>query len=209
MLRAGLAIARRAGLRSVTVRGVATRSRANLGSFVYHFGTRDAFLGEMIEFWYAPLFAQLQLTVDEAQPVTRRLRQFCLALLGVVIAQREFIAQLIVDAASGEQSAQRFMRTMRGRHPALLLRLIREAQAVGDIHAGEDALHVMLFIFAALGMPVIAVTGLARARLLPAGFAQAITHHATALPSIERRLDWVLDGLRPRPARSARSARAA
>jgi hypothetical protein len=50
-----------AGCASLTVRAVATQAQANLGSFVYHFGTRDAFVAELIERLYAPLMAGLEL----------------------------------------------------------------------------------------------------------------------------------------------------
>jgi TetR/AcrR family transcriptional repressor of nem operon len=52
LLQAGLVIAREHGLRAMTVRAVATRAQANLGSFVYHFGTRDTFVAELIERLY-------------------------------------------------------------------------------------------------------------------------------------------------------------
>src|SRR5262245_44306983 len=98
LLRAGLAIARRSGLRAVTVRGVTARARANLGSFVHHFGTRDAFLEEMVEGWYAPLLLQLQPTLEPQHgPVTERLRRFCLALAQFVIEQRVFITHVLLD----------------------------------------------------------------------------------------------------------------
>src|SRR5882724_6500255 len=64
LLKEGLVIARRSGLRAITVRGVAARARANLGSFVYHFGSREAFVAELLERWYAPLMAEMQIAVD-------------------------------------------------------------------------------------------------------------------------------------------------
>ena len=53
LLRAGLALARRSGLKALTVRAVAAKADANLGSFVHHFGTRDAYLEALIERWLA------------------------------------------------------------------------------------------------------------------------------------------------------------
>lgn len=48
-LRSGLVLARRSALRLLTVRVLANRAGVNLGSFVYHFGSRDAFNGELTE----------------------------------------------------------------------------------------------------------------------------------------------------------------
>ena len=37
------------------------KAQANLGSFVHHFGTRDAYIAELIERLYAPMLARLEL----------------------------------------------------------------------------------------------------------------------------------------------------
>src|SRR5262249_51647141 len=94
LLREGLAIARRSGLRAITVRGVATRARVNLGSFVYHFGSRDAFVGELLERWYAPLMAELQIAVDAEGPPLERLRGLILQFVDWVRANSGFIAHV-------------------------------------------------------------------------------------------------------------------
>ncbi len=54
LLDTGLAIATEKGLRGLTVRELAAAAEVNLGSFVYHFGNRDAFIDELVELWYAP-----------------------------------------------------------------------------------------------------------------------------------------------------------
>ena len=197
LLRAGLAIARRSGLRAVTVRGVTARARANLGSFVHHFGTREAFLGEMVESWYAPLLARLQLTLDDSGPVLERLRRFCLALLQFLAEHRGFVTHVLLDAAAGEAPARRFVQALPGRHPALLLRLIAEAQAGGEIHPTEAPPHVMLFILGALALPVMAFTAASGAQLLPEGFVRQVQPYAFEPEHLARRLEWVLAGLRP------------
>jgi TetR/AcrR family transcriptional repressor of nem operon len=217
LLRAGLAIARRSGLRAVTVRGVTTRARANLGSFVHHFGTRDAFLAEMVEGWYAPLLARLQPTLDEHGPVLQRLRRFCLALLEFLTEHRVFVSHVLLDAAAGEKPAQRFVRALPARHPAMLLQLITQAQAGGEIDATESPLHVMLYMLSALALPVVALTAMGRTPLLPAAFGQALQQQAADPARVARRLDWVLAGLQAQaqvgtapaagpPARAARAA---
>lgn len=54
LLDTGLAIATDKGLRGLTVRELAAAAEVNLGTFVYHFGNRDAFIDELVELWYAP-----------------------------------------------------------------------------------------------------------------------------------------------------------
>ena len=60
LLDTGLAIATEKGLRGLTVRELAAAAEVNLGSFVYHFGNRDAFIEELVELWYAPLYDELK-----------------------------------------------------------------------------------------------------------------------------------------------------
>ena len=47
LLDTGLAIATDKGLRGLTVRELAAAAEVNLGTFVYHFGNRDAFIDEL------------------------------------------------------------------------------------------------------------------------------------------------------------------
>lgn len=60
LLDTGLAIATDKGLRGLTVRELAAAAEVNLGTFVYHFGNRDAFIDELVELWYAPLYDELK-----------------------------------------------------------------------------------------------------------------------------------------------------
>ena len=71
LLEAGHRVVLSHGLRALTVREVAKLAKANLGSFVYHFGTRDAFVSTLIEEWYAPLFAGVSRAAEEDATVLR------------------------------------------------------------------------------------------------------------------------------------------
>jgi AcrR family transcriptional regulator len=196
LLRSGLQLARRGGLRALTVRGVAARARVNLGSFVYHFGSRDAFVAELIERWYAPLLAQLEVTGHEAAAPRERLRRLVLQVADWVVGNREFLSQLVMDACAGERAAQRFLRSLGARHPSLVLQAIRDAQRARELRA-EDPLHVLLFVVSALGMPVLLAQGPGRHGMLPPEFARSLQSFALERAQIERRLDWVLRGLAP------------
>jgi len=196
LLRAGLAIARRAGLRAVTVRGVAARADANLGSFVHYFGTRDAFIAELLERWYAPLMDRLDNVALAEESSLEQLRSRVLQVVRWAVAHAGFIAHLLQDAAHGEAAAGRFLKAMPARHPARLLAAITKAQAAGELR-GEDPAHVLLFIFSALALPVLLFSGLDLRRLLPREFSERITPFAVDPAEIERRLDWVLRGLAP------------
>jgi AcrR family transcriptional regulator len=196
LLRAGLARARQGGLRQLTVRGVAADAEANLGSFVYHFGSREAFVDELIERLYAPLFERLQLSAGAGGDALENLRTVMLQLVAWLVEHRDFIAHLLLDAGAGEKAAQRFMQSMDRRHPALLLELIAQAQASGRLRR-EDPLHVMLFLMSTLAVPVVMFHLAGQRGLAPAPLAAALTAYTTDLDKIALRLDWALRALAP------------
>jgi AcrR family transcriptional regulator len=196
LLAAGLKLARRQGLKALTVRALATEADVNLGSFVHHYGTRDAFIAELIERWYAPVFAQLQLAAAAELPPLQALREALLQFLAWLVKHRSFIAQLVLDASAGEPAARRFMATLDQRHPAVLLRLIVRAQAAGALRRDEP-MHQLLFLMSAMAVPVLMFHLLARQKLAPNALVQAVTRYTTEPEAIQQRLGWALQGLAP------------
>jgi AcrR family transcriptional regulator len=196
LLRAGLAIARRNGLRALSVRGVAARAGANLGSFVYHFGTREAFVTELIESWYAPFYERLRSAAEAQGPALERLRHLALQLADFVSDHRQFVGQVLMDAAAGEKPARAFVQSLSQRHPLLLLRAIDDAQAAGALRR-EDPVNILLFLFGGLVLPTLFVTGLARAGILPRELGPQLLARAEDRAALAARLDWALRGLMP------------
>ncbi len=203
LLRAGLALARQKGLRATTVRAVAAEAGANLGSFVYHFGSREAFLQELIERLYAPLFERLQLDAAGAGSALVRLRSVLLQLVGWLVEQRAFLAHLLLDAGAGETAARAFLQSLDRRHPAIILALITEAQQAGDLRR-DDPLHQMLFLMTTLAAPVLLFQLVGQRAMAPATLAQALARFTVEPALVEMRLDWSLQGLAPdRPKETA------
>jgi AcrR family transcriptional regulator len=108
LLRAGRDIVLRAGFADLTVREVATAASANLGSFVYHFGTRDAFLRTLIEDWYGPVFSRVQLVAESGGSAIDRLRRAILQLLEPGADDTGFLGRLLMGAAAGEPAPRSF-----------------------------------------------------------------------------------------------------
>ena len=195
LLRVGRSLVARHGLRGLTVRALAQKAGVNLGSFVYHFGTREAFIAELIEDWYAPFYGALQVTEQADAPPLQRLRALLVQLLEFVVANRGFVLHVIADAATGEPAARRFMQSLASRHPAMLLRVLAEAQEAGDIVRALP-LQQMVFVLASSAVPVVVFTGLQQARALPRELAPALDALADDLGAALQRLDWALAGLR-------------
>jgi AcrR family transcriptional regulator len=202
LLHAGFEVAAAGGLRSVTVAALTERTGANAGSFVYHFGTRDAFLAELVERWYTPFLAGLeQLSVQTVDPLAR-LREQITALALWAGHHAPFIAHLLSDAASGEPVARRFLGGLPGRHPALILRAVRDGQAAGLIEPAPP-FAVMTFLMAAVALPPVFAAGLEQTELLPAAALRSLRQANGEAGSLQR-LEWALKGICLGPRRGAR-----
>lgn len=192
----GLQQAVRGGFRALTVRGVCAAAGVNPGSFVYHFGNREAFISELIETWYAPLFTSLQWQFDrDADPLTR-LTDMLRQLLGFVREQRTLISQMLLDAGAGEVAVQRFVASLAPRHPRLLLQCVMAAQQAGQLRKA-DPLHMLMFLLSSLGMPVLLRTMTEGKGLLPEMVEQGMSRFAAEPDALEERLGWALQGLKP------------
>lgn len=209
LLQAGLKLARKCGLRALTVRAVAAEAKVNLGSFVYHFGTRDAFIAELISHWYAPLMSQVEFAAAAADlPGQITLRELVLGIGDWMIQERRFVGHLVMDAASGETAARRFLRDSAKLPPALVQQAIEQAQAAGQICAA-DSRQILLLIFGCIGLPILLFESLAGAKILPRDYAAPFETFTFERPYVEQRLDWVLRGLAPAlPEKASVKARA-
>lgn len=197
LLDTGLAIATDKGLRGLTVRELATAAEVNLGTFVYHFGNRDAYIDELVEFWYAPLYDELKAVAARgAYPSALATFEATMeALITLVARQRGFINHLFGDALAGENAAQRFLLSLPRRHPLLLLEQVQKAQAEGSLVAANP-LQLMIFIMGSVGLPLVIAGGGRQLGWLPreaAPFLAQIDNPEAA----RQRLAWALRGLRP------------
>lgn len=196
LLQAGLVRARVEGLRRLTVRAVAQDASVNLGSFVYHFGSREAFIAQLIQYWYAPLVERTQDTLALIGARATTLKALVLDLSDWLLQERQFIGHLVLDAASGEHAAQAFLKGCGSQHPALLLFAIESAQRAGQLRA-EDPRHILLFLVSAIGLPVLLFESLDGRNTLPSELVDAFEAFALQREHVAQRLDWVLQGLAP------------
>jgi AcrR family transcriptional regulator len=196
LLEHGRRLARRSGLRGLTVRGLCKAAGVNPGSFVYHFGTRDRYLAELIEQIYAPLFARIQADFAQVGSPLERLRAMLLDLLRFVADSGALLSQFVMDGFAGERAVVAFLRGLGMRHPQLLLRCIVEAQAAGQLQRVPPD-HQLMFLMAATGMPAILQGMIAGRAVLPQLIRTAFARYAADPAAVAQRLDWALQGLRP------------
>lgn len=198
LIRAGRKIVLSNGFHELTVREVAAVAGANLGSFVYHFGTRDRFLKELIEEWYAPVMTRLVPLVEGRGMAIERLRSTILQLLEHGRAEQAFMGRLLMAAAIGETAAVEFCRTLFERHPKLLLRLIVEAQSEGALERDAEPLQLLLFLMSSVGMPLLLANAWSGRPLFDKATSTSLGRLARESGPISQRLDWAIRGLTPR-----------
>ena len=205
LLDSGFALAARVGLRGLTVRGVTSRTGANPGSFVYHFGSRDAFQRELLERWYQPLCADLSQQLDNAEAALPRLRSMLLHVTGFVNRNGGFISQLLMDALAGEAVAREFLAGLSPRHFVLLLDAVRKAQQAGAV-CDADPLHILSMLVAASGAPLMLHYLIAGQPAVPQLMQESLMRFGADPAAIAQRIDWALKGVSTTAAATATAA---
>ncbi len=196
LLLAGREIVLKRGFQDLTVREVAASAGANLGSFVYHFGTREAFMRALLEDWYAPLMSRVSIVADSGGTAIDRLRCAILQLVDFGAEHDAFMGRLLMAAAAGERAARDFARSLAGRHPRLLLRLVEEAQRAGSL-VEEHPLQVLCFLMASVGLPRLLASAWHGPPLFDRTLSATLSQIARDRSRIVQRLDWAIRGLAP------------
>lgn len=194
LLNVGFEMFMEAGLRNITVRKLAQRANVNSGVFSYHFGSRENYLIELMERWYAPLFESMQITLCSNLPPMEGLRAIIHEVLNYISKYGNLVAHLLLDAKSGEQAARKFANNVPLRHPRLLLEAIKRAQDAGCL-IREDPVHILIYLVSATEAPMIMQHMIHGATDLP----PAIIHDVQVIiddpASAIQRLDWALKGI--------------
>ncbi|OIQ71210.1 hypothetical protein GALL_471760 [mine drainage metagenome] len=158
-------------------------------------------MDELVELWYAPIYSQLQdlARPDPGHSALERLTHTLQELLRWLIANSAVVGHLLADAMAGEPSARAFAIRLPSRHPKLLLRLIREAQAEGTLVAGSST-ALLAFIATSTVLPLVLMGATEDgANWLPA--MKQIRQTLIKPVAVQARLQWALRGIRTdRPA---------
>jgi AcrR family transcriptional regulator len=182
------------GIRSLTVREVAAGANANLGSFVYHFGTRDAFVEQLIERWYAPLLVRVnKVAAEDGRPMAR-LRSAILQLVDFSVENDVFMGRILMAAADNDKPACDFMKSLAGRHPRIMLQLVAAAQADRAL-VDDDPMQVLCFLLASVALPRLVVAAWQGPSLFGKQLSSALSHIARDRDRMEQRLDWAMRGV--------------
>lgn len=197
LLAAGHGVVTRRGFRGLTIRAVAQAADANLGSFVYHFGTRDAFVRALIEEWYAPVFAGVSSIAGGGGVPLARLRGAIMQLIDFGLDHAEFMGSIIMAAADSDAPAGDFLQSLAGRHPRLLLNLIEQARADRTL-VDEEPMQILCFLMASVALPLLVANAWQMPPLFGKTLSARLGRIARDRERILQRLDWAFQGLNPK-----------
>lgn len=179
-----------------SVRELCAEAGVNLGMFHYHFRTKGAFIGGLLESIYGPMFSRLNLAAAAGADPVRRLRSTLLVFGGWVCEHRRLLARLTADLLAGDSAVAAFVRTAEPRHLALISALIVECQQAGRFAAGDPA-ELLIFIGGSCFLPLMVGTLAEGNRLLPAPLRTVFKKDGALFTeaALERRIDAALRGL--------------
>lgn len=188
LLRAGRELLPRVGCAGLTQRALAAQAGVQPGMFHYHFGNKDGFLHALLQQLYEELFAELAAGVAADGAPLVRLERGLLALGGFVRQHHTLLGRLVADAVGGVGVVHDWVRANAPRHLGLLLQLLQQAEADGDI-APQPPLQRLGFLLGATMAPMLVAPGIAALGLpLAAAMAPQVSTDAALRRRIRRAL---------------------
>lgn len=195
LLRSGRLLYPERGSAGLSVRALTEHAGVNLGMFHYHFRTKENFLRELLQQFYEEMFAPLSERARDAGPPVERLREALLFLAAFVRDHEAVLGRVFADASGGDPVAAEFLRANAPRHLRLLLALMHEAEAAGEI-APLPSLQRFVFTMGAVALPLVVVPRVARLRVAPGLVARQMKRQLTSDEAIAQRVDLALVALR-------------
>lgn len=198
LLRSGLALLPQLGCAGLSVRKVAEHAGVNPAMFHYHFGNKAAFLQAVLQQLYEQMFAKLSAGATREGPVLDRLHATLVTLAGFVREHRALVGRLAIDAANGEVVVHDFVRANAPRHLGLLMHLMAEAEAAGELRP-TPPLQSFVFLMGAVLWPMLVAPAIASLGVAPAIAGAAVQAQVLSDEAIEQRVQLALGALRATP----------
>ena len=195
LLASGRALYPGRGSAGLSVRALTEHAGVQLGMFHYHFGTKDVFLRELLQQFYEEMYGGLGEAAQHAGTPVQRLRGALLFLAHFVREHEAVLGRVFADASGGDAVCAAFLRANAPRHLKLLLQLMQEAEAAGEL-APLPALQRFVFIMGAVALPLVVVPRVAQLDVAPALVRRQLRKQVTSDEAIAQRVDLALAALR-------------
>lgn len=145
LIRAGVFLARKKGLKNFTVREVCSRSHVNLGMFHYYFKTRETFDAAVLKSLYAELMSAIKLEILPSRTPRQNIEAVLRAIYLFAGKNRRLISMLIGDAFSGDRQIMRLVAQLFAQHVSVLMNELKRAQKLGQLRT-QNARDALLFL---------------------------------------------------------------
>jgi AcrR family transcriptional regulator len=120
------------GLASLTIRQIAERAGVNVAAVNYHFGSKDALVGEVLAELTAGLRDAFGQLADDSRPARERLGQFLNEFAAVLLRYPDVYRQAIGAGLLGGEAQPQYLSFLRAEGLLLLRRLVREVTGETD-----------------------------------------------------------------------------
>ncbi len=208
LLASGQALYPALGCAGLAVRAVAEHAGVNPAMLHYHFGSKEAFVGRVLQLTYDEMYAALPSPAAEGDAL-ERLAATLLALGRAVREHRPFVARVWGDAQQGHAVAREFLRVNAPRHLALLQQLLADAEAQGLLQPAPPLARVM-FVMGAVVAPLVIGPGVIELGVAPAAVQRLAPAQVFSDEAIAQRAQMAIAALRaPVPAPRRRSRQGA
>ena len=207
LLRSGLALLPQLGCAGLSVRRGGEHAGANPAMFHYHFGNKAAFLQAVLQQLYEQMFAKLSAGAAREGPVLDRLQGALITLASFVREHHALVGRLAIDAANGETVVHDFVRANAPRHLGLLMQLMAEAEAAGELRPAPP-LQRFVFLMGAVLSPMLVAPAIAALGVAPAIVGAAVQAQVLSDEAIEQRVQLALGALRASEPPSRRKKKA-
>jgi TetR/AcrR family transcriptional regulator, transcriptional repressor for nem operon len=198
MLLAGRELIPACGISGLKVRDVAKKAGANPGMFIYHFGTKDKYIEDLIKDIYDEFFLNFKLESEMGKNELERLKNAVTSVGMFIRDHRMLIAAFIEEIIKGNRKLFEFARKNMTRHVAVVANLLKQCQEKGYI-VKTDLLNIAPILIGSIALPNIIIRILEKNyKDLYFGLPVAlIRDRAISDKAIKERVDFVLGRLKP------------
>lgn len=182
------------GCAGLAVRQLCEHAGVNAGMFHYHFQSKDNFLATLLQQLYDEVFVELQAQATQPASALQRLRLALNRLAQLMREHGAWVARVWADAGNGEAVAQDFLRRNVMRHMQLLMALVQEAVATGELTA-LPPLQGFGFMMGSVLAPMVMLPGALRMGLLPSALTPQVNSDVLSDSAIAQRVDRALAAL--------------
>lgn len=190
-IEAGMQLYPQYGYRQLSVRLVAAHAGLSPGMFHHVFASKDEFVVQILQHYYAQSFAQLDMSGVSGTP-HQRLRSAVWQLARLVRTHLGWIKQAIADCSAGIGVVDDFVRP---RHKRLADDMVVLVQNCDDC-GGDSAVlaQKMAFLNGAVFAPIVLLPHLLELRMYPTGMEVSMSA-ALEDEAIGLRIDWAFAAL--------------